>query len=91
MSKTLTIEIPDEVFSGVKEVAESKGKTTEKIVLEVVLKTFKTKSGNLSPAEKDRALKELMDFSGAVDSGNRRSADNDQIDVDLANEAGKNL
>ena len=91
MSKTLTIEIPDEVFSGVKKIAKSKGETTEKVVLEIVLKTFKTKNGNLSIVEKENALKEFMSFSGAVSSGNPRSADNEMIDIDLVKEYGKDL
>lgn len=91
MSKTLVLEIPDEVFSDVQRQAENKGKTAEKLVLEIVLKNFPNANGNLSEQEKSEALKELMKFSGAVNSGNPRSADNEQIDADLAKEYGKNL
>ncbi len=91
MSKTLTLEIPDEVFSGFQQIAESKGETAEKFVLEIVLKNFPKTNGNLSEQEKSNSLKNLMNFSGAVSGGNSRSADNEQIDADLAAEYGKDL
>ena len=91
MSKTITLEIPDEVFSSFQKLAESKGETAEKFVLEIVLKNFPKSNGSLSEQEKSDALKKLMKFSGAVNSGNPRSADNEQIDDDLAAEYGKDL
>lgn len=91
MSKTLVLEIPDDVYSSVQKQAESKGSTTENVVLEVVLKNFSKSNGNLSGQEKSDALKELMKFAGAVNGGNPRSADNEQIDADLAAEYGKDL
>ena len=91
MSKTITLEIPDEVFSSFQKQAESKGETAEKFVLEIVLKTYSKTNGNLSEQEKDQALEELMKFAGAVNSGNPRSANNEQIDSDLADEYGRGL
>lgn len=91
MSKTLILEIPDEVFSSVQKRAESRDSTTEKVILEIVLNTFSKANGNLSEQEKSDALKELMGFSGAVRSGNLRSGDNEQLDTDLAKEYGKDL
>lgn len=87
----LTLEIPDEVFSTFQKIAESKGETAEKFVLEIVLRNFPKTNGSLSEQEKSKALKELMKFSGAVSSENPRSADNEQIDADLAAEYGKDL
>lgn len=84
MSKTITLEIPDEVFSSFQKLAASKGETAEKFVLEIVLKNFPKAIGSLSEQEKQAALKDLMKFSGAVSSGNPYSADNEQIDADLA-------
>ncbi len=49
MSKTLTLEIPDEVFSSFQKQAESRGETAEKFVLEIVLKNI--------PSSKNNALK----------------------------------
>ncbi len=91
MSKIITLEIPDEVFSSFQKQAESKGETVEKFVLEIVLKTYSKTNGDLSEKEKDQALKKLMKFAGAVNSRNPRSADNEQIDADLADEYGRGL
>ncbi len=65
MSKILTLEIPDEVFSSFQKQAERRGETAEKFVLEIVLKNFSKTNGNLSKQEKDQALVELMKFAGA--------------------------
>ena len=91
MSKTLTLGIPYEVFSNFQRQAESKGETAEKFVLEIVLKHSPKTNGSLSEQEKEQALEELMKFAGAVNSGNPRSGDNEQIDADLAKEYGKDL
>ncbi len=91
MSKTLTLEIPDEIFDGFEKQAESKGKTAETYVLEIVLKNFPKPNGKLSEQKKNDALADLMRFSGAVNSGNSRSGDNEQIDADLAREYSKDL
>lgn len=91
MSKTIILEIPDEIFSSFQKQAESRGETAEKFVLEIVLKNAPKAEENLDEKEKSDALKELMKFSGAVNSGNSRSADNEQIDTDLAAEYGRGL
>ncbi|CAN5785692.1 hypothetical protein BH20ACI4_BH20ACI4_16020 [soil metagenome] len=91
MSKTLTIEIPDEVFSNVREQAADKGETAEKFVLEIVLKNFSKPNKNLTGKVRQNSLEELMKFAGTISSGNSRSADNEQIDIDLAEEYGRGL
>jgi hypothetical protein len=45
----------------------------------------------LSAEQRQVALAELLRHAGAVHSGNPRSADNEQIDADLAREYGKDL
>ncbi len=65
MSKTITLEIPDEVFNSFQKQAERRGETAEKFVLEIVLKNFSKTNGNLSKQEKDQAFVELMKFAGA--------------------------
>lgn len=90
MSKTLTLEIPDEAFSNFQKQAESKGETAEKFVLEIVLKNVpRSKDNNSENAES--AEERFSRWIGAVNSGNPRSADNEQIDADLVNEYGKDL
>ncbi|MEK7724939.1 MAG: hypothetical protein AAB336_11350 [Acidobacteriota bacterium] len=90
MSKTLVLEIPDDVFVQFQKVAESKGKTAEKFVTEIMLKNIpseKKKGGK----EAELAEKRFAKWIGAVNSGNPRSADNGQIDADLAEEYGRDL
>ena len=90
MSKTLVLEIPDEVFSSFQKQAESKGETAEKFVLEIVLKNAPKKTnGNVENDEE--AEKRFARWIGAANSGNPRSADNEQIDADLVAEYGKDL
>ena len=91
MSKTLTLEIPDEVFSSFQKQAQNKGETAEKFVLEIVLKTYSKTNESLSDQETGQALEKFMKHAGAVNSGNPRSADNEQIDADLAAEYGRGL
>ncbi len=45
----------------------------------------------LSEGEREEALADLLRYAGAVSSRNPRSADNEQIDVDLAREYGRDL
>lgn len=91
MSKTLILEIPDEVFTSVQQQAENTGTTTEKFALEIILKNLSKTGSDLPKQEKTAALNELMKFAGAVSSGDLRAADNERIDVDLAAEYGKDL
>jgi hypothetical protein len=90
MSKTITLEIPDEVFGIYQQQAERKGETAEKIVLEYVIKNAprrKTDGG----FKNDEAEKRFERWIGAISSGNPRSADNEQIDAELVEEYGKDL
>jgi hypothetical protein len=91
MSKTITLEIPDEVFNSFQKQAESRGETAEKFVLEIVLKNSPKTEKDSNESKNSEALQELMKFSGAANSGNSRSADNEQIDADLAAEFGIDL
>ena len=90
MSKTLTLEIPDEVFSSFQKFAESKGETAEKFVLEIVLKNI-PRMKNDNSENQQKVEQRFVRWVGAIDSGNPRSADNEQIDADLAKEYGKDL
>ncbi len=82
MSKTLVLEIPDEVFSTYQKIAENKGETAEKIVLEFVINNAphskKVKCNNSQEAEERFAR-----HFGAINSGDSRSVDNEKIDADL--------
>ncbi len=82
MSKTLVLEIPDEVFSTYQKFAEDKGKTAERFVLDVVIKNAplsKKVNGSNSQGAEERFARHF----GAISSGDARSADNEKIDADL--------
>ncbi len=83
--------MPDEVYSNVRKQAEGNGETAENFVLEIVIKKFSNSNGQLNDLEKKDALEEILKYAGAVNSGNVRSADNEQIDADLAEEYGSGL
>ena len=84
MSKTIVLEIPDEVYSSVRQQAERSGSTAEKLALETLLENFRTDGDKSTDTANVAALSKLMKFAGAADSGNLQSADNEVIDADLA-------
>ncbi len=51
MSKTLVLEIPDEVYSSLQKQAENKGLTIENFVLEILLKNFSKTKGLMKLSE----------------------------------------
>jgi len=88
MSKTLTFEIPDEIYEILEQRAAREGRTTESVALEWLTKTVHKPRPKLSEEERRAAMEDLLQFAGAVDSGDPRSADNERIDEDLAREYG---
>ncbi len=82
MSKTVTLEIPDEVFSKYQKIADIKGETTENIVLEFVITNVPRVE---KPDDENARLAEerFARHFGAINSGDSRSADNEKIDADL--------
>ena len=88
MSKTLTFEIPDEIYEVLEQRAAREGRTTESVALEWLAKTVHKPRPKLSEEERRAAMEDLLQFAGAVDSGDPRSADNERIDEDLAREYG---
>ncbi len=82
MSKIITLEIPDEVFSSFQKQAESRGETAEKFVLEIVLKNIPPSKNN--GTENAQLAEERFErHFGAIKSGNSKSTDNEKIDADL--------
>ncbi len=88
MSKTVSFEVPDEVYEVLQDVATKMGRPTEEVVLEWLARTAPKPRPKLTPEELEAARKRMQRHMGAVHSGNPRSADNDQIDIDLAREYG---
>jgi hypothetical protein len=88
MSKTLTFEIPEELYQVFERRAAREGRTTESIALEWLAHTVHKPRPKLSEEERRAAMEDLIRFAGAADSGDPHSADNDRIDEDLAREYG---
>jgi hypothetical protein len=88
MSKTVSFEVPDDVYVVLQDVATRMGRPTEEVVLEWLARTAPKPRPKLTRQEMDSARKRLQRHRGAVHSGNAHSADNEQIDRDLAREYG---
>jgi predicted transcriptional regulator len=88
MIKTLTFEVPDELYEAFEQVAARHGRTTEAVALEWMAQRAATQPPQLTDEQRREAREKLLRYAGAVRSGNARSADNEQIDEDLAREYG---
>ena len=91
MSKTLVLEISDEVYSSVERRVKQKGSTPEIFVIESIVKNLLNTDENVDKRSETEARNDLLRFAGAAKSSNSRSADNEQIDSDLVAEFGKDL
>lgn len=90
MSKTLTFEIPDEVYEACEQIAARDGKTTEAVVLEYLARYAPKPRPKLSEEELEAAREQLRRHAGAVSLGHPTGADNESIDRDLAREYANN-
>jgi len=86
MSKTLTFEIPDEIYEILERQAAQEGRTTESVAIEWLNSCQPKPRPKLSEEERQAAIEQFRRHAGAVDSGDPHSADNDRIDEDLARE-----
>jgi hypothetical protein len=82
MSTILKLEIPDEVFQSLTELAAQAGQSPEDWVLAQV------KAAAPTAAQRAEGLARLLRFAGSVDLGRPTGIDNAQIDADLAAEYG---
>jgi hypothetical protein len=85
--KSLTFQVPEELWDTFEEIAAREGQSAEAVMLEWLTK-HAPKRRNLTPEEAERARQQFRRWFGSVASGNPRSADNEQIDADLAREYG---
>lgn len=88
MSKTLTFEVPDELYEAFEQVAAKQGRTTEAVALEWMAQRASNARPQLTDEQRREARAKLLRHAGVVRSGNPRSGDNEQIDADLAREYG---
>jgi hypothetical protein len=86
MTRTLTFEIPNEIYEILEQQAAREGRTTESVAIEWLHSVQPKPRPKLNEEERRAALEELMKFAGAANSGDPQSADNDRIDEDLARE-----
>lgn len=87
MSRTLKLELPDEIYAAVQRLAAETGKAPEIVALEGVERHVAARS---APPDRDSTDSwfRLRRHAGAVDSGDRQSADATRIEADLASEYG---
>ena len=88
MSKTLTFEIPVEIYEILEERAAKEGRAVEELALSWLASVTPKPRPKLSEEERQAAWEKLKRHAGAVSSGDPRSADNERIDEDLAREYG---
>ncbi len=87
MSTVVTLELPDNVYQPLVKVAEKTGKPLEEWIL-AQLRAHMPRVV-LSERERAEAMARLMGHAGAVNLGHPTGADNESIDVDLAQEYGR--
>ncbi len=86
--RTLTLELPDEVYEVVERTAQAQSQPPSAWVaarLPLILPTRKPRPV-LTPEEREAARQRLLRHAGAVSSGDSDSANNERIDADLARE-----
>ena len=84
MSTVVTLELPDNVYEPLVKVAEKTGKPLEEWILAQL--RARVPRVVLSEQERAEAMARLMEHAGAVNLGHPTGADNESIDVDLAQE-----
>lgn len=88
MSKTLTYEIPDEIYEILEQMAAKEGRATEAVALEWLVSCTPKPRPKLSEEELRKAWEQLKSHAGAASLGYPTGADNESIDRDLAREYG---
>ena len=88
MNKTLTFELPEEIYEAIEQMAAKSGMPTETLVLEWLARHAARPKPRLSGEENAAAWERLRRHAGAANSGDPHSADNERIDTDLDREYG---
>ncbi len=88
MSKTLTFELPDEIYEALRQLAEKSDAPFEDVALEWLARHAHAPQPTIANADSEAAWSRLRQFAGAANSGDPQSADNRRIDADLAREYG---
>jgi predicted transcriptional regulator len=84
MSKTLTFQVPDELYAALEKVAAKSHRPTELVALEWLARNAHADAPSSIADDRQAAIARFQRHMGAVDSGDAHSANNDIIDGDLA-------
>ena len=82
MSRILTIDVPDEVYLGLEQLAPTLGVSTEEAAAEL-LRQYAPRPRAIGAMTEEEAWERMLRYAGDFDSGDPNSADNDKIDRDL--------
>jgi hypothetical protein len=88
MSKTLTFEIPDEIYKILEKQAEREGRKVESVALEWLNSVQPAPRPKMTEEERQASIERFRRHAGAVSLGYPTGADNESIDRDLAREYG---
>ena len=86
MSKTISFEVPNELYEVFEREAAQTGRAVEAVAIEFMAKYGPKPRPKLSEEELRESRERLFRHAGAANSRDSRSADNDRIDADLARE-----
>jgi hypothetical protein len=84
--KSITLQVPDEVYEACQQMARKYGRTVEECVMEFMLKYGPKPRPKLTEEEARATWERLMRHMGAQHLGYATGADNEGIDADLARE-----
>jgi hypothetical protein len=91
VSKTISFEVPDAVYTAIEQLAVEKGKAPSEVAAEWVISIAPKPVVPLTEAELVAARDKMRQHFGTFASGDPHFADNDRIDEDLAKEYGRGL
>lgn len=84
--KTITLQVPDEVYEACVHMAQKHGRSTEEWVMQFLLKYVTSFSQDLDDEQRRAARERLRHYAGAQSLGFPTGIDSESIDADLANE-----
>jgi len=88
--RTLTFEVPDQLYEAFEKMAAREGRSVEALALEWLARHEPKPRPNLTEDESRAAWDRLLRHAGSFESGDPSSADNERIDADLAREYADN-
>jgi len=84
--KTITLQVPDEVYEACLHMAQKYGRSAEEWVMEFLLKHAPVSLQRSDDEQRKAARERLRPYAGAQSLGYPTGVDNESIDTDLASE-----